>query len=93
MKVLKAIAPYYGLVAFYEIFTSALRGMNDVFIPMMINILGLYFVCILWILYVVPQHQSLYIVILSCPVSWFITAVFMIIYFLYRYRKMGNLNN
>ena len=93
MEVLKAIAPYYGLVAFYEIFTSALRGMDDVIIPMIINIIGLCIIRILWILLIVPKHQSLYVIILSCPISWFITAILLIIYFLYKYRKFNKSYN
>lgn len=88
MKVLKAIAPYYGLVAFYEIFTSALRGMNIVIVPMIINIIGLCFVRMFWILIIVPKHQDLYTIILSCPVSWAITAFFIILYFLYQYKSI-----
>ena len=41
LLVMKAIVPYYALVPIYEVLSSALRGLDDVFIPMVINIIGL----------------------------------------------------
>lgn len=84
-EVLKAIAPYYAIVSFYEILTSALRGIGDVFIPMIINIIGLCFVRIVWIMLL--SNADLYTIILSCPVSWSITALMMMIYFIFKYKK------
>lgn len=85
--VLKAIAPYYVIVAFYEILTSALRGMGDVIIPMLMNILGLCFVRIAWIVFVVPYSPDLYHIILSCPISWLVTSIMIMTYFRYRYKN------
>lgn len=85
---LRAIAPYYVLVAFYEIFTSALRGMGDVVVPMVMNILGLCMVRILWIVFAVPHFPDLYHIILSCPVSWAVTAAIFIVYFRVATSKM-----
>lgn len=88
LEVLRAIAPYYVLVAFYEIFTSALRGMGDVVVPMVMNILGLCVVRILWIVFAVPHFPDLYHIILSCPVSWVVTAAIFIVYFRVATSKM-----
>ena len=89
LEVLRAIAPYYVLVAFYEVFTSALRGMGDVIVPMIMNIVGLCGIRILWIIFAVPHFQDLYHIILSCPVSWVVTAVVFIIYYGFRHRRIG----
>lgn len=80
MEVLHAIAPYYILVSFFEITGSALRGMEKVIFPMIINIVGLCAVRLIWILGT-PYSQSLYGIILSCPISWFFTAIAMMIYY------------
>ncbi len=88
LEVLRAIAPYYVLVAFYEIFTSALRGMGDVIVPMVMNIAGLCGIRILWIVFAVPHFPDLYHIILSCPVSWVVTATAFILYYGFRHRKM-----
>ncbi len=92
MQVMKAIAPYYILVAFFEVTGSALRGMGIVILPMIFNILGLCGIRIFWIcgvLFAVPQWNGLYGIILSCPVSWAFTAVVMVGYYLVMTRGKG----
>lgn len=77
MQVLKAIAPYYAIVALYEVTSSALRGIGYVIVPMTINIIGLCGLRIAWVYLIpsyIPELNSLYGVILSCPVSWAFTA-------------------
>lgn len=89
MQVLKAIAPYYMLVAFFEITGSALRGMGIVIVPMILNIARLCGIRILWICAVLPAFpalNSLYSIILSCPVSWVLTAAAMVVYYFYKTR-------
>lgn len=91
MQVLKAIAPYYMLVAFFEITGSALRGMGIVIVPMVLNIAGLCGIRILWICAVLPAFpalNSLYGIILSCPVSWVLTAAAMVLYYFYKTRRV-----
>lgn len=90
MQVLKAIAPYYILVAFFEITESALRGMGIVILPMFFNIIGLCGIRILWICGVIsvfPQWNNLYGIIISCPISWLFTAAVMVIYYIMVIRR------
>ncbi len=89
-QVMLAIAPYYVIVAFYEILTSALRGMDDVMVPMVINILGICGIRVLWIKVIVPllfAEPGIYHIIISCPVSWIFTALAITVYYLIRTRK------
>ena len=72
--VMKAIAPYYAIVVIYDILGGALRGMGDVFWPMLMNIAGLCGVRALWVLFVSPVYVDLYHIIISCPVSWVCTS-------------------
>lgn len=85
MQVLRAIAPYYILVAFYEIPGSVLRGMGIVIWPTIFNIIGLCGIRIFWVcgvLSMFPHWNTLYGIILSCPVSWLFTAVTLIFYYI-----------
>ncbi len=85
LQVLMAIAPYYMLVSFYEILISAMRGLDDVVKPMIINIFGLCIIRIIWILVVLPMitsQPSIYQIVLSCPVSWMITSAMIVIYYM-----------
>lgn len=83
LLVMKAIAPYYALVPLYEVLSSALRGKEDVKIPMIINIIGL---CGIRAIYILILHNpsSIYQIVISCPISWLFTAITTIIYYLYR---------
>ncbi len=89
VEVLKAIAPYYVIVAFFEIFISALRGMGNVIMPMVINIVGICGVRVLWIKVILPllPTQGIYDIIISCPVSWILTAIAMVIYYFIQNKK------
>ena len=83
---MKAIAPYYALVPIYEVLSSALRGLDDVFIPMVINIIGL---CGVRAFYVLMQSNStsIYQIIISCPISWLFTALVTLGYYLIRIQR------
>ncbi len=90
MEVLRAIAPYYMMVALFEITGSALRGMGVVIVPMILNIVGLCGIRVLWVSTILPRMpglNGLYGIILSCPVSWGFTAVAMLMYYFYKMRN------
>ena len=88
LYVMKAIAPYYALVPLYEVLASALRGMDDVFVPVVINIIGLCGIRAGYILLFQSHPSNIYDVIISCPISWIFTAVCTIAYFLIRLPKI-----
>ena len=64
--------------------------MGIVIVPMVLNIAGLCGIRILWICAVIPAFtmlNSLYGIILSCPVSWVLTAAAMVVYYFYKTRR------
>ena len=87
LMVMKAIAPYYMLVVFYDMFGGALRGVGDVMVPMIMNVIGLCVVRAVWILTVSQSYNDIYHIIISCPVSWVITSIMFTVYFAIRFRK------
>lgn len=88
LQVMKAIAPYYWIVPIYEVLASSLRGMNDVFVCMIINIIGLCGVRAAWIFFLIKHPSSIYQIIISCPVSWIFTAVCTTLYFIYNFPRL-----
>ena len=74
------IAPFYILFTFIEIYSSALRGMGDVIIPMIMTMLGVCGFRIAWVIFVVPLEPSMETIASNYPVSWGITAMFFIVY-------------
>lgn len=88
LQVMKAIAPYYWIVPIYEVLASSLRGMNDVFVCMIINIIGLCGVRAAWIFFLIKHPSSIYQIIISCPVSWIFTAICTTLYFIYNFPRL-----
>lgn len=87
-EIMRTIAPCYVLFIFVEILSSALRGMSDVIIPMLITLFGVCLLRILWIFLAVPRNPSMHMVILNYPVTWVATSVMFIIYYLHRKKRL-----
>ena len=86
---MKIIAPFYILFTFIEIYSCALRGMGDVIIPMIMTMLGVCGFRIAWVLFVVPLEPSMATIASNYPVSWGITALFFIVYYGVKIRRVG----
>lgn len=87
MQIIHIIAPSYSLFIFIEILSSALRGMGNVFVPMIMTCCGVCILRIVWIFFFVQEHLSVTNILMSYPISWGLTAVLFIIYFLFFQKK------
>ncbi len=79
--------PSYVVYIFVEIFTGALRGVGDVFIPTIITLCGVGLVRLPWLLIMMPVRNELSTVMISYPLAWAATALFMIPYYFYKKKK------
>ncbi len=75
-------APAYTAYVFIEIFSGAVRGVGEAIQPMVITIFGVCVLRLIWIWGVLPFHRSPAMVAASYPVTWGITAVVFIVYYL-----------
>ncbi len=75
-------APAYISYVFIEIFSGAVRGVGEALRPMVITIFGVCVLRLVWIWAVVPLHRTPGMVAASYPVTWGITAVVFIVYYL-----------
>ena len=87
MHMMRLIAPTYFLYVFIELLSGALRGTGDVVIPMIMTCCGVCVLRVIWILFVVPLKPEISTIIFSYPITWFITAVLFIIYYIIKFRK------
>lgn len=83
------IVPSYAIFIFVEIFTGALRGIGDVMIPTFITLGGVCLVRLPWILIVTPIRKELFTILVSYPIAWAATALFLIPYYFYRKKKLN----
>jgi len=79
--------PSYIIYIFVEIFTGALRGLGDVMIPTIITLCGVGLIRLPWLLIMTPIRKELSTVMISYPLAWAATALFMIPYYFYKKKK------
>lgn len=89
-EMLALITPCYVFFIFIEVLAGALRGIGDVLIPTLITLGGICILRILWIGSVLRFNPTIEWIILSYPVTWLITSVLFIIYYLYKKKRVLN---
>lgn len=81
MEILQFLVPTFVTYVCIEIYSGALRGVGDCWIPMLITCLGVCMLRVVWIWVAVPLSMTIKTVIFSYPLTWTVTSVLFIIYF------------
>lgn len=82
VEMLWYFAPFYIVWTFIEIISNTLRGVGDSLRPTLII---MFFVCVIrifWVYFVVPSWDTVMGISMAYPVTWTITAIVLIIYYL-----------
>lgn len=79
---IRVMAPSYFLYVFIEILSGAIRGSGEALQPMLITCFGVCGLRLVWLLAVVPVWHTMEAVAMNYPISWVITALIFIIYYL-----------
>ena len=79
---IRVMAPSYFLYVFIEILSGAIRGSGEALQPMLITCFGVCGLRLVWLLAVVPVWHTMEAVAMNYPISWIITALIFIIYYL-----------
>jgi Na+-driven multidrug efflux pump len=87
MEILHFLVPTYCTYVSIEIFSGSLRGMGSAVIPMILSCFGVCVLRILWIFTAVPIWTDIRTVIFSYPLTWTVTSILFIIYFLIYKKK------
>jgi len=83
VEILRFLVPTFCTYVFVEIFSGALRGMGNAFIPMLLTCFGVCVLRIVWIFAAVPIWPDVKTVIFSYPLTWVTTSILFIIYYRY----------
>ncbi|MCI8888718.1 MAG: MATE family efflux transporter [Hungatella sp.] len=89
MEILKFLVPTFITYVTIEIYSGALRGIGDSWIPMILIMLGVCALRVLWIVVAVPLKRDITTVVFSYPLTWSITTILFIIYF-HWFSRLGN---
>ena len=81
------ITPWYIVYVFIEILGGSLRGRGNVIVPVVITLLGVCVLRIIWLAGVLRISPTIHAIIFSYPVTWVITALAFIGYYLLKNRQ------
>ncbi len=87
MERLRVMALAFTLSAVMDCVTYAVRGLGKNLVPTVLMILGVGVFRIVWILFIFPHRHTLAMLYALYPVSWGLTAVMEVVYFLAVYKK------
>ena len=76
------LVPSYVTYICIEILSGAVRGAGDTLIPTIVNLTGICVLRVVWIWFVVPSHNTVECVLFSYPLTWVVTSVAFVIYYL-----------
>ena len=84
LRMMHNIAPTFVLFVFIEIFSGSLRAQGHTLITTLVTLIGICLFRVIWVTFIVPGGTMEQVV--ACyPISWFVCAVVISIY--YRYKQ------
>ena len=89
MEILRFLVPAFITYVTIEIYSGALRGIGDSWIPMIITMVGVCALRVIWIMIAVPLQRTITTVVFSYPLTWSVTTVLFLIYF-HGFSRLGN---
>lgn len=84
---LRFLVPSYLLSILLENLSGGLRGVGDVLWPTIFTFGGLFLVRLPWIMIMTPIHHKVEILLISYPLAWGGTLLFLIPYYFWKKKK------
>ena len=88
MEILSISTIPYFLCGLMDMIPGSMRGVGYSAVPMILSIIGTVGTRLVWIYGVFPEHRSLYVLLMSYPVSWGLTIVMQAICLVFVRRKI-----
>lgn len=83
IDMLQYLVPFYFTYVAIEILSGSLRGVGDCWIPMLISCFGICVLRVLWTMVAVPMRRDIYNIMFSYPLTWTVTSILFILYYLF----------
>ncbi len=80
--IIRTLVPTYITYLCIEVLSGAVRGTGDTLIPTLLTLTGVCLLRVVWISFVAPAYPGLKTVLYSYPITWTITSVMYIVYYL-----------
>lgn len=81
-EILRFLVPFFFAYVCAEILSGALRGMGDSVVPMLLTGGGFCVLRVLWVFAVTPLRPKFQTVLVIYPVSWAVTSLLFVLYYL-----------
>lgn len=81
VQMMHFLVPTYITYVCIEIFSGALRGCGDVRVPTLITVFGVCGLRVAWLLLVVPQVHTIFMVEASYPITWSLASLLFAVYY------------
>ena len=85
---LKILTMTYFLCGLMDVSSGALRGLGYSVIPAFFSLGGACVFRILWVIYILPLHRTMEILLISYPFSWILVGASLMIFFFIVYRRL-----
>ena len=82
MQICHFLAPCLVTYVCIEIFSGAVRGAGDALIPTIITLCGVCLLRVIWLVTLVPVRHEITTVLVSYPISWTLTSILFVVYYL-----------
>lgn len=93
VKIVLGMSTFYITYTLMEVLASTLRGLGIVGIPTALTLGGICVLRILFISVFMPIYHSINVVIIVYPLSWGVTSLLFVIYYLARRKKFLRLSS
>jgi putative MATE family efflux protein len=80
---IRYLSRFYVLYVTIEILSGAMRAVGDSWAPMLLCLFGVCALRVSWILFVVPLNRNMYMIMFSYPLTWVVTTILFVVYYLF----------
>lgn len=87
-SILKYMAPMYFTYTIIEVLLAFFKGVNKAIIPTICNIICVVCIRMGWLIFVVSKYPSCQMIQLCYPLSWLVTTICYIIYYLFLRKRL-----
>lgn len=89
LMIMHCNVPLYVSFVPIDLLSGGMRGMGNSLAPMLIICFGVCIFRVVWLFTAVPLNNNIITIVLSYPISWILTSIVMIIYYLHWGKKAG----
>lgn len=89
LMIMHCNVPLYVSFVPIDLLSGGMRGMGNSLAPMLIICFGVCIFRVVWLFTAVPLNNNIITIVLSYPISWILTSIVMITYYLHWSKKAG----